>query len=96
MLNNKKKSKCTTSFPVGSVGKESACNEGDARDMGWEGPLENFFLQGISAFLPGESDGQRSLVTHSLWGRLELDTTEATEHASALQYLHVMKDSKTI
>ena len=64
--------------------------------MGWEVPLENFFLQGTSVFLPGESHGQRSLVGHSPWGRLELDTTEATEHGSALQYLHVMKDSKTI
>ena len=31
-------------------------------------------------FLPGESHGQRSLVGYSLWGRIESDTTEATEH----------------
>ena len=27
-------------------------------------------------FLPGESHGQRSLVGYSLWGHMELDTTE--------------------
>ena len=30
-------------------------------------------------FLPGESPGQRSLVGCRLWGRTELDTTEATK-----------------
>ena len=29
-------------------------------------------------FLPGESQGQRSLVGCCLWGRTELDMTEAT------------------
>ena len=29
-------------------------------------------------FLPGESQGRRSLVGCRLWGRTELDTTEAT------------------
>ena len=29
-------------------------------------------------FLPGESQGRRSLVGCRLWGRAELDTTEAT------------------
>ena len=29
-------------------------------------------------FLPGESQGQGSLVVCSLWGRTELDMTEAT------------------
>ena len=29
-------------------------------------------------FLPGESQGQGSLVGFHLWGRTELDTTEAT------------------
>ena len=29
-------------------------------------------------FLPGESQGQRSLVDCHLWGRTELDTSEAT------------------
>ena len=29
-------------------------------------------------FLPGESQGQRSLVGYSPWGRKESDTTEVT------------------
>ena len=34
--------------------------------------------QPIPVFLPGESQGQRSLVGCRLWGHTELDTTEAT------------------
>ena len=35
--------------------------------------------QPTPVFLPGESQGRRSLVgCHSLWGRTESDTTEAT------------------
>ena len=35
--------------------------------------------QPTPVFLPGESQGQRSLVGCPLWGRTESDTTEATE-----------------
>jgi len=34
--------------------------------------------QPTPAFLPGESQGQGSLVGCRLWGRTESDTTEAT------------------
>ena len=34
--------------------------------------------QSTPVFLPGESQGQGSLVGCCLWGRTELDTTEAT------------------
>ena len=34
--------------------------------------------QPTPVFLPGESQGQGSLVGCRLWGRTELDTTEAT------------------
>ena len=34
--------------------------------------------QATPVFLPGESQGQGSLVGCRLWGRTELDTTEAT------------------
>ena len=34
--------------------------------------------QPTPVFLPGESQGQRSLVGCRLWGRTELDMTEAT------------------
>ena len=34
--------------------------------------------QPTPVFLPGESQGQRSLMSCCLWGRTESDTTEAT------------------
>ena len=40
--------------------------------------------QPTPVFLPGESQGRRSLVGCSLWGRIESDTTEATEAATAV------------
>ena len=33
-------------------------------------------MQPTPVFLPGESQGHRSLVGHSPWGRRESDTTE--------------------
>ena len=39
--------------------------------------------QPTPVFLPGESQGQRSLVGGRLWGHTELDTTEATLAAAA-------------
>ena len=39
--------------------------------------------QPIPVFLPGESQGRRSLVGCCLWGRTESDTTEVTEAAAA-------------
>ena len=35
-------------------------------------------MQPAPVFLPGESQGQRSLMGCCLWGRTESDTTEAT------------------
>ena len=35
--------------------------------------------QSTPVFLPGESQGRRSLVSCHLWGRTESDTTEATQ-----------------
>ena len=37
--------------------------------------------QSTPVFLPGESQGQRSLVGYSPWGHKESDRTEVTEHA---------------
>jgi len=39
--------------------------------------------QPTAVFLPGESQGQGSLVGCRLWGLIELDTTEATAAAAA-------------
>ena len=64
-------------FPVGSDGKESACNAGDLSLIpglgrspggGNGSPLQ--------VFLPGEFHGQRSLAGYSPWGHTELDRTE--------------------
>ena len=41
--------------------------------------------QPTPAFLPGESQGQRSLVGCRLWGRTESDTTEATQQQQQQQ-----------
>ena len=43
--------------------------------------------QPTPVFLPGESQGRGSLVGSRLWGRTELDTTEATQHSIQHQYL---------
>ena len=37
--------------------------------------------QPTPVFLPGESNGQRSLTDYNQWGLKESDMTEATEHA---------------
>ena len=40
-------------------------------------------------FLPGESQGQWSLVGYSPWGRKELDLIEAAKHAPTRGVLYV-------
>ena len=42
--------------------------------------------QPTPVFLPGESQGQRSLVGCNLWGRTESDTTEATQQQQQQQH----------
>ena len=42
----------------------------------WENPW-NMKWQPTPVFLPGESQGQRSLAGYSPWGRKKLDKTEA-------------------
>ena len=65
-------------FPGGSEVKASACNAGDlgsipglGRSIPWRRKW-----QPTPVFLPGESHGQRSLVSYSPRGREESDTTE--------------------
>ena len=66
--------------PDGSAGKESACNAGDAGDVGLTpgsgNPLEEGMTTHSSIFLPGASLGQKSLVGYSPWGCKESDATE--------------------
>ena len=50
-------------------------------------------------FLPGESQGQRSLVGCRLWGCTESDTTEAASSSSSMRrsvYLHVFISSRVV
>ena len=58
-------------FLGGSVGKESACNEGHLGSIPWGRKQLP-----IPVFLPGKSHGQRSLAGYSPWSHKELDMTE--------------------
>ena len=49
------------------------------QSLGWEDPLEKG-MQPTLVFLPGESHGQRSLVSYSPGGRKEKDTTKGLTH----------------
>ena len=62
------------SFPGGSDGEESACNEGFNP---WVGkiPWRRERLP-TPVFLPGEFHGQRTLLGYSSWGCQESDITE--------------------
>ena len=58
-------------FPGGSDDKKFTCNAGSIPGLG------RSLGEGKPALvLPGESHGQRSLVSYSPWGCKELDTTE--------------------
>jgi len=50
------------------------------RSLGWDDLLE----KEMAVLLPGESQGWRSLVGYSPWGRKESDTTEQL-HFTSLQ-----------
>ena len=64
-------------FPGGSNGKESACNAGDLGLIPWVGKIAwRREWRTTPIFLPGEFQGQRSLVGYSPWCRKELGVTE--------------------
>ena len=58
---------------MGSVGHDRATSLSLFTFMLWRRKW-----QPTPVFLPGESQGQRSLAGCRLWGRTELDTTEVT------------------
>ena len=68
------------SFPSGSDGKESANNTGNIRDVGLISGLGRFPWRRAwlptPVLLPGESHGQRSLVSYSPFGHRESNMTE--------------------
>ena len=59
-------------------GKDSACQEIWVPSLGREDPWRRAWLPTL-VLLPGESQGQRSLVGYSPQGHTESDTTEVTE-----------------
>ena len=69
-------------FPGDSSGKEPTCQCKRLKRHGfdpWVGKIPwRRKWQSIPVFLPGESHGQRSLVSHSPWDLEESDMTEAT------------------
>ena len=72
-------------FPRGTSGKETTCQCRRCKTRGsdpWVGKTPwGRAWQPTPVFLPGESQGQRSLAGYSPWGHRESDTTEATLHA---------------
>ena len=68
------------SFLGGAVVKNLPANAGDARDKGlipeWGRSPGEGSGNPLQLFLPGESHGQRSLVSYSIWICKELDMTE--------------------
>ena len=67
-------------FPGVTVVKNPPANAGDARDAASKPGLRQIPCrrkwQPTPVFLPGKSQGQRSLVVYSLWGCKELNMTE--------------------
>ena len=52
------------------------------QSLGQEDPLEQE-LPTTPVFLPGKSQGQKSLTSDGPWGLKESDMTEATQHSTA-------------
>ena len=77
-----------TTFPGGSVVKQSTANAGDTAVSGsisgWGRSPGGKNSKPTPVFLPGKSHGQRSLAgsstVYSPWGCKEWDTTKVTEH----------------
>ena len=70
-------------IPGGSVGKESACNAGDARDLGWiPGLGRSPGGRDVNPFLYSclENPMDRGAQQATVHGVTELDTTEVTQH----------------
>ena len=52
-----------------------AMRETQVQSLGWEDPLVEAW-QPTPVFLPGDSDGQRTLAGYNLWGCKGSDMTE--------------------
>ena len=79
------------SFSGGSDGKETACNAGDLGSIPSLGRNSwRMKWQPTPVFLPGESQGQRSLICSCAWGHKELDIAEATWHSAIQKSMALM------
>ena len=80
-------------FPGGTCGEEPTCQCRRQKRRGfdpWVGKIPwKRAWQPTPGFLPGESHGQRCLAGCSPWGREELDTTEVTENATHMSFVHM-------
>ena len=79
--------------PGGSSGKESACQGRRQKRFNYDPWVRKLpwrrEWQSTPVFLPGESHGQRSLVSYSPQGHTESDTTEATQRVCSFAALHI-------
>ena len=64
------------------------------RSLGWEDLLEKE-MQPTPVLLPGESQGRRSLIGYSPWGRKESDTTEQL-HFTSLHFPQILNVINTM
>ena len=80
-------------FPGGASGKESACQYRRSRRAAfdlWVGKMSwKRACQPTPVFLPGESHGQRRMVSYSPQGHKESDMTEAL----SMQYASTQENS---
>ena len=80
-------------FSGGSDGKESASNVGDLDSIPGLGrsPGEGMATHSTPVFLPGDLQGQRSLVDYSSWGRKRFGHDSATNtHTHTHTHTHYL------
>ena len=68
-----------------------SCKDGNNKGQKWYGPNKSRKWQPTPVFLPGESQGQRSLVGCHLWGCIGLDTTEVTQQQQQQQKQKILR-----
>ena len=87
-------------FPGSASSKEPACQCSRCRRLRfdpWVGKIPWRRAWQLSAvFLPGESQGKRSLAGYSSWCYKKSDTTKATQHAHARMQLNIRKTNNPI
>ena len=82
-------------FPGGASGKEPTCQCRRLKRRGfhpspWVGKIPwRREWQPTPVFLPGQSQGQRSLAGCSPWGGTESNTTDVTWHMWGLESIHI-------